>query len=630
MKLSISWKICLIGLGIVGVMTAFILVYILPSMQKSTLQTQIKQEVQIAFSILDSNYQKEKSGVLSHEDAQKQAIEEVRNLRFGPQNSDYFWINDFRPVMIMHPYKPQLEGQDLSNNKDPNGKTIFVDFANICKQQGEGYSTYQWQYNSDANRIESKTSFVKAFQPWGWIIGTGLYSVDVNQSLNVQRNQLLVIFCIISVICLAILFLVTRVISSGINQISKALKKIAVGDLTYNVNIKSSDEVGAMSQSYNEMQKSVSGLILQLKENAQQLALASDQLSQAAKQTGMATQQVATSSQQMAKGAQEQSSSAQDTAKSIEELSSAINQLAVSSREQSGGVQKAVSSISSVSQTVSQVSVTAQQAAELARKANASATSGAEKTRQTLAGMDKIKQATTESARKIEELGVRSAEIGKIVAVIDDIASQTNLLALNAAIEAARAGDQGRGFAVVSDEVRKLAERTASATKEIADLISGVQKGVNEATTVMTGGSAAVTEGYQLATQAQQTLEEIMQSASNVNTQIEEISAKTPQVNTATEDLVKVIDSVGGITEQNTAASEQMTASATQVSKVVETVAGIAEENSAATEEVSASAEEMSAQVEEIVASSQTLKEMADNLKNSAAAFKVKGGEAPI
>jgi len=168
-----------------------------------------------------------------------------------------------------------------------------------------------------------------------------------------------------------------------------------------------------------------------------------------------------------------------------------------------------------------------------------------------------------------------------------------------------------------------LAERTATATKEIADLIGSVQKGVNEANQVMAGGSIAVGEGYDLAKQAGQALDQILRASNEVNAQVELISAKAQQVNVATNDLVQVIDSVGNITEQNTAASEQMTTSASQVSKSIETVAGIAEENSAATEQVSAAAQEMSAQVEEIVAYSQKLKEMAVCLEQSVAMFKV-------
>jgi methyl-accepting chemotaxis protein len=424
-------------------------------------------------------------------------------------------------------------------------------------------------------------------------------------------------------VSIVILIMLIKNITDPITKVHKALQKMASGDLTQTVKIKSSDEVGIMAKSFNEMQKSVNKLITELKQNAEQLADTSDQLSQAAKQTGIATQQVANSSQQMAKGAQEQSASAQDTAKSVEELSQAIHQLAASAREQSGGVQKAMDAISSVSKTINEVTDNTDHAARGATNAAESAKAGTQKAFSTITGMDKIKSASSEVAKKIEELGTRSTEIGKIVAVIDDIASQTNLLALNAAIEAARAGEQGRGFAVVSDEVRKLAERTATATKEIADLISSIQKGVNEAIQVTASGSAAVDEGYTMALQARDSLETILSSISDVNAQVKQIAARTQNVNAAANELVKIIDDVGKITEQNTTAAEKMTSSAAEVSKIVETVAGIAEENSASTEEVSASAEEMSAQVEEIVASSQSLKETAENLKNSAGAFKI-------
>jgi methyl-accepting chemotaxis protein len=623
MKFSISWKICLIGLGIIGVIAAFITVYVLPSIQRSTLENQIKQEVQIAWSILNSNYQKQQSGVVSQAEAQKQAIDEVRNLRYGPQNSDYFWINDFQPLMIMHPYKPELEGKDLSNNKDPDGKAIFVDFAKICKSQGEGYSTYMWQYNSQSNDIESKTSFVKAFGPWNWIVGTGLYAIDLNATISAERNQLLMIFGVIAFICLGGLFIFSRIISQNINKINDALKKIAAGDLTENVNIKSSDEIGDMSESYKAMQKNLSTLVGQLKESAKQLSSASDQLAIAAKQSNDSTQQVAVSSQEMAKGAQEQSINAQETAKLIAQFNEAITKLDSGATEQAAGVQKAVTAITVVANTMSQVALNAGQAAQGAKLAAESANIGANKAVATLSGMDKIKVSTGEVAKKITELGARSAEIGKIVAVIEDIAAQTNLLALNAAIEAARAGEQGRGFAVVSDEVRKLAERASAATKEIAELISSVQKGVNEANQVMSAGSSAVEVGYNMAVEAGNSLDQILKAASNVNSEIEQISSKSQQVNDATNELVKIIDGVGKVTEQNTDTTKQMSVNAAQVSKSVETVAGIAEENSAATEEVSASAQEMSAQVEQIVASAQTLKDMAATLEKSVAMFKV-------
>jgi len=408
-----------------------------------------------------------------------------------------------------------------------------------------------------------------------------------------------------------------------VNEAAAVLERLAANDLTMRVTGDYKGDHAKIKDSVNLAIDNLSKLVLALKQSATQLSTSSGQLTVASNQTSVATQQVATSSQQMAKGAQDQSANSQQTAKSVDQLSTVINQIAKSAQEQSNGVQKAVASITEVSTAAERANAGAKLAAQSSKDAAEAAKLGAEKARQTLKGMEKIKVASQNTALKIEELGTRSTEIGKIVAVIDDIAAQTNLLALNAAIEAARAGDQGRGFAVVSDEVRKLAERTATATKEIAELIANVQKGVEQANQVMAGGSLAVEEGFGLATQAGEALQQIMKSATEVDSQIDQISTSARQVSTTVGELVKIIDNVGSVTEQNTAATEEMSATATEVSKSVETVAGIAEENSAATEQVSASAEEMSAQVEEIVASSQSLQEMSVELQKMIDSFKL-------
>jgi methyl-accepting chemotaxis protein len=509
----------------------------------------------------------------------------------------------------------------ISNNVEDMNSSLAL-LSTSYKSNGSNYAALLTHTNKINSSLENIVASVDKI-----IQDAETYTQSLINESNKLHNTLLIIMigvASIAVIAAVLLSLIiSRSISMGIKKISLALKKMATGDLTENVKIKSSDEIGVMCGAYGEMQKYLSDLVYNLKQNAQFLSKASEDMAIAAKQSGESTQQVAVSSQQMAKGAQEQSVNAQESAKSIEQLSRSINQLAAGAKIQSESVQKAVTSITGVSANIAQISENANQAAEASKHTAEAAALGADKSKQSLSGMEKIKSVSVETAKKIEELGVRSGEIGKIVAVIDDIASQTNLLALNAAIEAARAGEQGRGFAVVSDEVRKLAERTTAATKEIAELISSVQKGVKEANKVIEIGSNAVAKGYEMAIQAGEGLEQIIKASAEVNTRVEQISIKTSEVNQSANELVKVIDKVGSITEQNTASSEQMIESAAQVSKLVETVAGIAEENSASTEEVSASSEEMSAQVQEIVASSQTLKQMALSLEQSVAMFKV-------
>ena len=285
---------------------------------------------------------------------------------------------------------------------------------------------------------------------------------------------------------------------------------------------------------------------------------------------------------------------------------------------------EATSVVERVSAAIEAVSANAQQGSQDWDSTAESAIGGARKTHETVAGMDKIRRAMNLVSARVSDLGERSTEIGKIVATIDDIAAQTNLLALNAAIEAARAGEQGRGFAVVADEVRKLAERSSVATKEIADLVNGTQAGVREAVNAMQQGSSEVEAGYKLATDAGGSLDDILTRSQNVKRQVAEISTASQALKDLSREMVETIQKITRIVEENSAATEEMTASSSVVSRAVEATAGVAEENSAASEEVSASVEEMSAQVQETLAAAQSLTEMSEEMERTVAVFKTR------
>ncbi len=412
-----------------------------------------------------------------------------------------------------------------------------------------------------------------------------------------------------------------NVLIDSLNAVTAIAIRIAEGDLTVRVQPRSEED--HLLRAFAQMTENLIMVVGKVKESANQLARASEQLAVAAKQAGQATQQVASTAQEMAKGAGDQAATAQQSAQIMQQLAQIIEQVAQGSRDQAEGVGKASSAISEISTSMEAMAKSANAAAEGSKTAAEAAGKGADKARQTVEGMERITATVDDASAKVTRLGTQSEEIGKIVAVIDDIAAQTNLLALNAAIEAARAGEHGRGFAVVSDEVRKLAERTASATKEIADLIRNIQKGVAEAVKAMQEGAQEVKDGYRLASEAGDALEDILKATAAVSNQIEQISAGAEQISASTNELVSIIDGVGSITEMNTAAAQQMASTSEEVGKSIESVAGVAEENSAATEQVSAAAEEMGAQVDEIIVSTQTLKDMATMLQEAISAFKL-------
>jgi methyl-accepting chemotaxis protein len=408
-------------------------------------------------------------------------------------------------------------------------------------------------------------------------------------------------------------------------HLAESFKKMADGDLT--VEFKPRCDKDSIGLAFTKMIGDLRNLMSRLITTSNGLIEASGQLSKASEQAGHATQQIASTSQQVAKGASEQSTSLQGTTRAMEQLSSAIEQISKGAQEQTKGIEKTLSTVKEVSSSITKVSDNARSAASGANESAKSAHKGAEKAQQTVGGMEKIKEAIGVASERVTKLGEQSSEIDKIVATIDDIAAQTNLLALNAAIEAARAGEQGRGFAVVADEVRKLAERSLGATKEIADLIIGIQKGVSEAVKAMEDGNHEIESGYKLAADAGASLTEIVTQAEKVGRQVEQISGASTGLTKLSEELLKVAEEISSVVEENTAATEQMAASSDQVSKSVESVAGVAEENGAATEQVSASAQEMSAQVEQVVASAQSLSQMADELTQAVSVFKLDGKE---
>ena len=422
------------------------------------------------------------------------------------------------------------------------------------------------------------------------------------------------------------------------------LQALAQGDLTRSLTIQSqqipvsgNDEVGQLAtafntivsrlqeagQAFSDMTLRLGTAVSQVASSATSVTSASSQLADAAVQAGQATSQIAATVQQVARGTSQQTEAITKTAGSVEQMKRAIDGVAQGAQEQGSAVTRAATVTSQLSATIQQVTGNAEAVSRDSAAAAAAARDGARKVEDTVQGMNTIKAKVGASAMKVQEMSERSDQIGVIVETIDDIASQTNLLALNAAIEAARAGEHGKGFAVVADEVRKLAERSSTATKEIGGLIRGIQSTVSEAMRAMDEGGQEVEQGMRKAAEAGQALANILEAAEAVRQQAEAARQASERMGSLSTEMVNATDTVSAVVEENTAATEEMAAGAGSVMQSIENIASVSEENSAAVEEVSASAEEMSAQVEEVTASAQSLADMAQGLRQIVAQFKL-------
>lgn len=375
---------------------------------------------------------------------------------------------------------------------------------------------------------------------------------------------------------------------------------------------------------FNSEPSSLRGMMDMLAQRAQNLRVMSGDLTGFARSSGDSTRQIAATIQQVAMGTTQQSADVHRTSGAVEHMIAAIADVANGVDEQATAIHKASEVAVRINTAIEQVANNAQRVAHDAAEATRYSRDGAQTVKDTILGMETIRSKVGLSALKVEEMGARSGEVGAIVETIEEIASQTNLLALNAAIEAARAGEQGKGFAVVADEVRKLAERSSLATKEIATLIKGIQNTVAEAVSAMKESANEVEAGVVRAHSAGQSLDSILRSAESVSKQADEAGTAAAKVNDATRELVGVVDAVSSVIQKNAFSTKEMTVNSSSLKQAVESIASISEENNAAVEEVSASTEEVLAQVEQVTVSASSLMEMAQGLQKLVAQFSIR------
>lgn len=384
---------------------------------------------------------------------------------------------------------------------------------------------------------DSSSQEIKQFSAMVWARGEGSANVgrvalqlSLNSLKEGRRTSLLWSLGLgfaFSLLALVVVYFIMKILQP-LKQLALQAETIAGGDLTVEVVHSSRDEVGQLAGAFKAM--------------VQNLRTTLSQVSEAAEAVASASAQISSSTEEMAAGMQEQSSQTADVSAAVEGMS----------------------------KTIVQNSYSANSTAEIGQKAKTAAEQGERVVEETVAGMLRIVDVVKQSAMTVRTLGKSSQQIGDIISVIDDIADQTNLLALNAAIEAARAGEQGRGFAVVADEVRKLAERTTNATKEIAGMIQQIQVDTAEAVKSIESGTTEVDRSIEFTTAARTSLRDIVDISQKVTEKITQIAVASEHQSSASEEISRNVEAISTVTRETAAGVQQIAKAADDLNRLTD------------------------------------------------------------
>lgn len=478
-------------------------------------QTKTRHLVENTHSLIEHYYRLQSTGALSESDAQSAAKGAVSALRY--EQSDYFWINDLTPVMIMHPMKPALNGQDLSQVSDPSGKKLFVEMVELGQSEGQGFVNYMWPKPGSEKAVD-KLSYIKVFQPWGWVLGTGVYVDDINALIwaEVKQTLLTVAACLLFMLTMATLL--SRSIVSPCKNTLLALQDIASGegDLSRRLPEQGKDELSKIATAFNVFTDKLRVIIQEIQP---------------------VTESITHSAIELNKVAQHSSGKALQQQQAVDTVACAMNELHASNQE---------------------VANSAHYAAEAAKQASANGIQGAKIIEEASGLMLSLSEQLSETEINIYKLTDETQHVGSVLDVIRGVAEQTNLLALNAAIEAARAGEQGRGFAVVADEVRTLATRTQSSTDEIEQIISKLQNRASDVSQSMAQTRVQSDATLERATSAKHSLAEVDTQIRHILGLNEQIAQASSQQTEATNEISHNLTQIADHGLQSTSQAQQL------------------------------------------------------------------------
>ena len=479
-------------------------------------------------------------------------------------NYNCIHTDDTGPTMVMHPIKPALDGRDVSGVKDKKDKALFIAMNKaVAEQGGAAYVDYYWSKPGDDEGEYPKLSYVKVFEPWGWVIGMGVYVDDVQAAAEAQvaalEGELLDVtetsawfgLGFLMVIVAACVVLLRSSLTRPLKTLVGFFNRVADGELDCDLDCTFSGEMGVLSENMQAMVTSLKGKVAEAEELARESAEEKERATEAMAEAEDARKQAEDARRQgLLEAAERLEGVVGSLSSAAQQLSAQVEQVAGGTDMQSQRTAQTATAMEEMNATVLEVAKNASSAAEASDATRSTAQQGEDVVRRSVASINRVAELAQGLKANMDELGSQAESIGQVMNVITDIADQTNLLALNAAIEAARAGEAGRGFAVVADEVRKLAEKTMAATKEVGEAIGAIQSGTARNVEAVDRAASAVAEATELVNSSGESLEQILEHAQNAGDQVRSIAAASEQQSSASEEINMAVEDINRISTE--------------------------------------------------------------------------------
>lgn len=504
----------------------------------------IKHQVEIIISELDGIMNQKDKGIITQSEAEVIAADVIRNAKYG--SSGYFWADTTDGVNVVLLGNSEVEGTSRIGLTDTKGNKIVQGFIELINKDGEGYYNYYFPKPNETEALP-KRAFVKLYEPFGWMIGTGNYIDDIDATIAAEKEQMqseiftasiILVGAIVITLILGIFFafIFGSALSKPILKLSEILNKTSNLDIknddTYDYLLKNKDETGVIAKAVANLRNVLRDLIEEMQQDSVQLENSSDELRRVVEYGREGIDAVTQTVGDFASGATSQAQDAMVASEKMEALAKDIEE-------------------------------TVSSAAKLKLFTNAVSDSNIEGVKQ-LSDLNVKFQMTSKANDLLSEnvgtLTIKSSSIVQITNTIQQIAEQTNLLALNAAIEAARAGEAGRGFAVVADEIRKLAEETSKSTTQIDTIIREILSEIEETEQNMSSSNEAVKISASVLGNVEKAFEAIEKSISDTLMQLDSISNNIQNVNMNKDNATESIHGISAITEENAAAAEEIAA----------------------------------------------------------------------